>query len=250
LVAGYDSALLPTFGQNLRRLRKRVGLKAIQLAKKTSVQPPTVSAWENDKGGLPETPTLFKLAKALGCSIEELLQGVDAEYEAAATKRRSEASALFGDKGEIDLDDRDANERYNAAQELLAEARDAEEHARIAQAIRLTLAAGNHDVDRSVTEQERDHLGLWRTIGGPEQQAIEVVIRSLRDGTKTELDLDPVVRDLVEMFSSLDEKQQGLIMFSVRKFVEKQPGGVRRDQHDSKKPRRTRTKHGGNPGQA
>ena len=44
-------------------------MRAGQLAKKIGVAPSVVSAWENDKRGLPETPTLFKLAKALNLSL-------------------------------------------------------------------------------------------------------------------------------------------------------------------------------------
>ena len=36
---------------------------------------------QRDYHGLPETPTLLRLAKALRCSVEALLDGVDADYE-------------------------------------------------------------------------------------------------------------------------------------------------------------------------
>jgi len=62
-------------------------MRAGQLAKKIGVAPSVVSAWENDKRGLPETPTLFKLAKALNCSIGDLLRGVDEEYDRAEIAR-------------------------------------------------------------------------------------------------------------------------------------------------------------------
>jgi transcriptional regulator with XRE-family HTH domain len=78
---------VPSFGENLKRIRQRSRLKSKDVAERVDVAKSVVSGWENNRRGLPETPTLFKLAKALNCSIEELLQGVDAEYEAAVQKR-------------------------------------------------------------------------------------------------------------------------------------------------------------------
>lgn len=69
------------FGQNIKRLREKAGLKGLELADRLGVKPSVVSAWENDRRGLPETPTLFRLAKALNASIDELLRGVDAGYD-------------------------------------------------------------------------------------------------------------------------------------------------------------------------
>jgi transcriptional regulator with XRE-family HTH domain len=78
---------VPSFGENLKRIRQRSRLKSKDVAERVDVAKSVVSGWENNRRGLPETPTLFKLAKALNCSIEELLQGVDEEYEAAVQKR-------------------------------------------------------------------------------------------------------------------------------------------------------------------
>jgi len=72
---------VPSFGENVRALRQKRGLKAKDLADAVDVSPSVVSAWENDRSGLPETPTLFRLAKALRVSIDELLSGLDAEYD-------------------------------------------------------------------------------------------------------------------------------------------------------------------------
>jgi plasmid maintenance system antidote protein VapI len=99
-----------------------------------------------------------------------------------------------------------------------------------------------------LTHGERDHLNLWRSISAPEQQAFEVLIRTLHDGTRRELDLDPAVRDLVEMFSSLDEEQQALVIRSLQKLAGTQPGGVRRARVGPKTPPRRRADHGGTRG--
>jgi transcriptional regulator with XRE-family HTH domain len=75
-----------TFGENLRRLRKAAGLSARELARRVGVTPPVMSKWETQKG-LPEGPTLLKLAKALGVAIDELLAGVDPDYDLVREER-------------------------------------------------------------------------------------------------------------------------------------------------------------------
>ena len=160
--AGYPVGVLPTFGENLKRLRERAGLKNKELAEKVSVKPPTISAWERNRGGLPETPTLFKLAKALNCPIEELLQGVDAEYSSAAERRREKAMALLGKKREIDFDELGAWDRYNDFQQLLMEARDDDEQARLARAIQIAVTYREDDLPRHGADHRSGSLQ-----GGP-----------------------------------------------------------------------------------
>jgi len=70
-----------SFGQNVRRLRKQSGLSQGDLAAKMGVKQGTLSDWERDRRGLPEAPTLLKVAKAMGCSVDDLLVGVDADYD-------------------------------------------------------------------------------------------------------------------------------------------------------------------------
>lgn len=71
------------FGANVARLRRASGLRGYSLAAKVGVTSPVISAWENGRNGLPETPSLLKLAKALKCSIDDLLVGVDPDYDSA-----------------------------------------------------------------------------------------------------------------------------------------------------------------------
>src|SRR5688500_12686431 len=78
-----------TFGENVRRLRTAAGLEhGRQLAERIGVAPSVVSRWETDATGLPEAPTLLRLAKAVNCTIDELLQGIDEEYEAIKDRAR------------------------------------------------------------------------------------------------------------------------------------------------------------------
>jgi plasmid maintenance system antidote protein VapI len=100
--------------------------------------------------------------------------------------------------------------------------------------------------DEAITSKERDHLNLWRAIGAAEQQAIELLVRGLRDGTHAELDLDPAARELVGLFSALDEEKQGVVIRSVQRLAGKKPSAVRTDRHDPKRPPRRRANHGGN----
>jgi transcriptional regulator with XRE-family HTH domain len=87
--------LVGTFGKNLRALRLRSDFRyATDLAEKLQIDPSIVSRWETGKTGLPEGPTLLRLAKILGASIDELLDGEDDKYDAIAKAsliRRAEA---------------------------------------------------------------------------------------------------------------------------------------------------------------
>lgn len=51
------------------------------LADALDVRQGTLSDWMRDRRGLPEGPTLIKFAKALGATVEELLEGVDPDYD-------------------------------------------------------------------------------------------------------------------------------------------------------------------------
>lgn len=91
----YGFASVATFGQNLQRLRERAGF--------------IVSKLENDQQGLPEGPTLIRLAKVLKCSVDELLEGVDADYQTMLIERAKAAEAAVGeaDKHEAEPIDED-----------------------------------------------------------------------------------------------------------------------------------------------
>ena len=78
------------FGQNVKRAREAAGYRfANEFAKALKVKPSVVSRWETNKGGLPETPTLLRIAKVTNCSIEDLLVGVDRAYDAQRETARA-----------------------------------------------------------------------------------------------------------------------------------------------------------------
>jgi len=78
-----------TFGKNLREQRLAAGYElASELARTLGIDRAHISRWENDRTGLPEVPTLVRLGKALGCSIDRLLEGIDPDYDAIAMASR------------------------------------------------------------------------------------------------------------------------------------------------------------------
>jgi transcriptional regulator with XRE-family HTH domain len=72
-----------TVGQNLAALREKRNLSQVELADRLKMRQPSVWKLENSKG-LPESGTLLKLAKALPCTVGQLLEGVDTEYDKLA----------------------------------------------------------------------------------------------------------------------------------------------------------------------
>lgn len=76
-----------SLGQNIRRLRKAGGLRTQKaLAESLGIPQPQVSDWENDRYAVLEVPTLIKLAKALRCSVNHLLAGIDPDYDAGLAR--------------------------------------------------------------------------------------------------------------------------------------------------------------------
>ena len=71
-----------SLGENIKRLRTVAGIQTPKaFAELLSVSPPQVSDWENDRYAVVELSSLIKLAKALHCSVDELLAGVDPDYD-------------------------------------------------------------------------------------------------------------------------------------------------------------------------
>jgi transcriptional regulator with XRE-family HTH domain len=69
-----------TVGGNIRRIREKLGVSQVELADRLEMRQPAIWKLENQEG-LPEAGTLLKLAKALPCLVEELLEGVDSAYD-------------------------------------------------------------------------------------------------------------------------------------------------------------------------
>lgn len=71
-----------TVGANVKRIRKAAGFKTqAALARAMGIPQPRVSDIENDRYERPDTKTLLAYATALGCSLGDLLEGVDGYEE-------------------------------------------------------------------------------------------------------------------------------------------------------------------------
>lgn len=69
-------------GRSIKRLRKVAGLQTQKaFAERLGVAQPRVSDRQNECSPVLEVSNLIKLAKALDCSVEELLAGVDPDYD-------------------------------------------------------------------------------------------------------------------------------------------------------------------------
>lgn len=72
-----------TVGGNIRRRREAAGFNTQgALARAMSVPQPQVSDWENDRYKLLDTETLMRIGKTIRASVDELLEGVDPDYDA------------------------------------------------------------------------------------------------------------------------------------------------------------------------
>ena len=69
-------------GKNIKRLRTVMGLRTQKaLVELLGVPQSQVSEWEHDRSAILDISSLIKLAKVLHCSVDELLAGVDPDYD-------------------------------------------------------------------------------------------------------------------------------------------------------------------------
>ena len=61
-----------TFGERLKQYRRAKGLTQQELADRLGVSNKTVSRWESE-GGFPDVSLLVPLARALGVTVDDLL---------------------------------------------------------------------------------------------------------------------------------------------------------------------------------
>ena len=78
---------------DIAALRKKLGMSAVELAAAIDVTPGFISQVENGKSGV-STDTAAKLARALGCTIYELLG--EKEGPNCPTERPNEGDAQNG----------------------------------------------------------------------------------------------------------------------------------------------------------
>ena len=70
------TCLIDVFAKNLRRMRMERGMTMAQLAEKAGVATSGVCRWEAGER-LPILYSALCLAKALGCTVEDLVRGED-----------------------------------------------------------------------------------------------------------------------------------------------------------------------------
>ena len=68
-------SLAERFGANLTRCRERAGINKAELARLTELHPTAISFFESGKR-TPRLDTLVKLAGALDCRADELMEGL------------------------------------------------------------------------------------------------------------------------------------------------------------------------------
>ncbi len=73
--------VMATVGENLRRLREASGHDQKAIAAEMGVPQSQLSNWENDRYQTLDMRTLLRLAKAYDATVDDLLTGVDEEYE-------------------------------------------------------------------------------------------------------------------------------------------------------------------------
>lgn len=92
-----------SFGKNLKRLRAQRQVAAKTVAAALGIKQGTYSDYERDRRGLPEGPTLLRFAKYFCVSLDELIVGIDAEYDALTRELRAELTHSWAVPAQTDL---------------------------------------------------------------------------------------------------------------------------------------------------
>lgn len=80
-----------TFGQRLRRVIEAHDTTPVEVAKRMGVSIQIVTNYLGESNDNPQLLTLFKLAKAIPSTVEELCEGLDDEYDAKRRQDRAPA---------------------------------------------------------------------------------------------------------------------------------------------------------------
>jgi transcriptional regulator with XRE-family HTH domain len=171
--------LVSRFGDNVKALRERAGLTQADLADRLDVKQPAVWKWEKESG-LPSTPTLFRLANALGCSLEDLLQGVNEEYTQRARDREQEWIRFMRrwSKGETTSDEIEAHNE--TALRMFKSAKRAEILSRVFEPVDDSDAEALDEVTRILDADEAELVDMWRRITPEAKDAIHALLVDLQ----------------------------------------------------------------------
>ncbi len=88
---------IDTFGRNLRTAREKKGWNQSKLGEEAGVQQSQISSYENATGKTPSLETAYKLAEALGVSLDSLCGANDVRREIRASQWLSYLDRLIDD---------------------------------------------------------------------------------------------------------------------------------------------------------
>lgn len=82
---------------NIKGLRVAAGLTQVQLAAEAGVKQTDISKWESGKAN-PNAKSLLRLAVGLKCQIDQIVAGVDDEYEPLRTRTAAPPTPSMSDE--------------------------------------------------------------------------------------------------------------------------------------------------------
>ena len=87
---------MPGFADNLRRLCLAAGVPVADLGRRLGAMPGEVAAWQSPSAPLPELHVLVRLADALGCRVDDLLEGEDHDFDPPPRRHAALIAARMG----------------------------------------------------------------------------------------------------------------------------------------------------------
>ena len=98
-------------GRNIKRLRLEAGMRTLRaFAERLGVPGAQSFDWENDRYVMLSVRTLLRIAKVLRCSVDDLLVGVDPEYDRARRVVRLPSAMPVVAEGDASPGDRAPND--------------------------------------------------------------------------------------------------------------------------------------------
>lgn len=92
---GLSSCRLPkTFAENFRAMQERSGLTGRAISQASGIGESEISEYRTGSGGIPELGRLLRLALAMQCTLDELVEGLDENYDLARRDLIRLASAV------------------------------------------------------------------------------------------------------------------------------------------------------------
>ncbi len=87
---------MPGFADNLRRLCLAAGVPVAEMGRRLGAMPGEVAAWQSRSAPLPELHVLVRMADALGCRVDDLLEGEDHDFDHPQRRHAALIAARMG----------------------------------------------------------------------------------------------------------------------------------------------------------